>query len=82
MFRWLHHVVEALSGKPARKRALVLFALRYLILGAGLYAIFKFSKISLMAACVGLFLSTAAAIAEVIFELAHGTRTVDHEDLQ
>jgi hypothetical protein len=89
MFRWLHHFVEALSGKPAgagtltpaRRRVLVLFALRYLIMGAGLYVIFKFSKISLMAALWGLFVSTAAALAEGVFELLHGTGTVDHQDL-
>ena len=82
MFHWLHHFVDALSGKPARKRVLVLFAMRYLLLGAGLYVIFKFSKISLMAALAGLFVSTAAAIAEGVFELLDGKRTVDHQDLQ
>jgi hypothetical protein len=73
MFRWLHHFVEALSGKPARTRILVLAALRYLLLGVGLYVIFRFSKTSLMAALAGLFASTAAAIAE---------GTLDHQDLQ
>jgi len=82
MFRWLQHFVDVLGGKPPRKGVLVLFALRYVLLGLGLYAIFKFSKISLMAAVSGLFVSTAAAIAEVVFELLHGKRTVDHEDLQ
>jgi ATP synthase I chain len=81
-FRWLRHFVEALGGQPARLRILVLAALRYLLLGAGLYVIFKFSKISLMAALAGLFVSTAAAIAEGVFELLHGERTLDHHDLQ
>jgi hypothetical protein len=82
MFRWLHHAVEALSGKPTRRRILVLAALRYLLLGLGLYVIFMFSRISLMAALAGLFVSTAAAIAEGVFELLHGERTLDHQDLQ
>jgi hypothetical protein len=82
MFRWLHHFVEALSGKPARTRILVLAALRYLLLGVGLYVIFRFSKTSLMAALAGLFASTAAAIAEGVYELLHGERTLDHQDLQ
>jgi hypothetical protein len=82
MFRWLHHFVEALGGKPARVRILVLAALRYLILAGGLYVIFRFSKISLMAALAGLFISTAAAIAEGVFELLHGEGTLDHQDLQ
>lgn len=82
MFRWLHHFVDALSGKPARARILVLAALRYLLLGIGLYVIFMFSKISLMATLAGLFVSTGAAIAEGVFELLHGERTLDHQDLQ
>jgi hypothetical protein len=82
LFRWLRHFVDVLGGKPARARVLFLFAVRYLLLGGGLYVIFKFSRISLMAALAGLFVSTAAAIAEGVFELTHGTRTVDHQDLQ
>ena len=82
MFRWLHHFVEGLAGKPSRKRYAVLAALRYVLLGGGLYVIFRVSKISLMAALAGLFVSTAAAIAEGIFELLDGKRTLDHRDLQ
>jgi len=73
MFGWLRHFVDVLGGKPARRRVLALFALRYLLLGGGLYVIFRFSKISLMAALWGLFVSTAVAIAEGVFELLHGT---------
>jgi hypothetical protein len=82
MFRWLHRFVEALGGKPTRRRILVLAALRYVLLGAGLYVIFRFSRTSLMAALAGLFVSTAAAIAEGVIELLHGERTLDHRDLQ
>lgn len=82
MFRWLHHFVGALAGKPARTRVLVLFALRYVLLGTGLFVILKYSKISLMAALAGLFASTAAAITEGVIELLHGERTLDHQDLQ
>ncbi len=82
MFRWQHHFVEALSGKPARSRILALAALRYLLLGGGLYVIFRFSKIGLMAALAGLFVSAAAALTEGILELFHGERNLDHPDLQ
>jgi hypothetical protein len=81
MFRGQRHFVEALSGKPARGHVLMLAALRYVLLGAGLYVIFRFSRASLMGALVGLFVSTAAVIAEGIFELLHGERTLDHPDL-
>jgi hypothetical protein len=83
MFRWQRHFVEVLSGAPARKRLLALAALRYLLLGAGLYVIFRFSGIALMGALAGLFVSTAALLAEGVFELLHGTKgNLDHPDIQ
>ena len=82
MIRWQRHFVEALSGAPARGHILALAAMRYLLLGGGLYVIFRFSRAGLMAALVGLFVSTAAVLAEGVFELLHGKRTLDHPDLQ
>jgi len=82
MFRWQRHFVEALSGAPARRHILALTALRYLLLGAGLYVIFRFSRIGLMAALAGLFVSAAAALAEGVFELLHGKGNLDHPDIQ
>jgi hypothetical protein len=81
MFRWQRHFVEALGGAPARRPILALAALRYLLLGAGLYVIFRFSRISLMGALAGLFVSTAAVLAEGVFELLHGKGNLDHQDL-
>ena len=82
MFRWQVHFVDALSGRPARKRILALAATRYLLLAAGLYVIFRFSRIGLMAALAGLFVPGAAAFAEGVFELLHGKGNLDHPDLQ
>jgi hypothetical protein len=83
MFRWQRHFVDALSGAPARRHVLALAAMRYVLLGVGLYVIFSFSKIGLMAALAGLFVAVAAALAEGIFELLHGRKgNLDHPDLQ
>src|SRR5215467_6970762 len=54
-FRWLKRIVDALGGKrPARAGVAVLAGLRYLLLGAGAYAILKYSQISVIAALIGL----------------------------
>jgi hypothetical protein len=80
MFGWQRHFVDTLAGAPARKRVLALAAMRYLLLAAGLYVIFRFSRIGLMAALAGLFVAVAAALAEGVFELLHGKGTLDHQD--
>jgi len=71
-FRWLKRVVDALAGalasRPSPKFA-VLIGLRYLLLGAGGYAIVNFTSLSLKAALAGLFVPVAAVIVEIIFEL-------------
>lgn len=70
-FRWLHQIVDALAGKGARKRLAVVAGLRYLLLGGLAYAILRFSKISRPAALSGLFVTAAAVVVEIIFELRH-----------
>jgi hypothetical protein len=71
-FRWLKRVVDALGGalsaRPNHKFA-ILIGLRYLLLGAGAYAIVNFTSLSLPAALTGLFVPVAAVILEIIFEL-------------
>lgn len=71
-FRWLKRVVDALGGalsaRPSPKYA-VLIGLRYLLLGAGVYAIVSFTSLSLPAALTGLLVPVAAVIGEIIFEL-------------
>jgi hypothetical protein len=74
-FRWLKQIVSALSEAATRKspgtRAAVIFGLRYLLLGIGAYAILNFSTLSLAAAFFGLFVSVAAVILEILYELMY-----------
>ena len=74
-FRWLKRTVNALGetagGKPPRAWVAVVLGLRYLLLGLGAYAIVRFSEISLTAALVGLFVSTAAVTLEILIELIY-----------
>jgi hypothetical protein len=68
-FRWLHQIVDALGGQGIRKRLAVIAGLRYLLLGAVTYVILRFSGISRPAALSGLFVTVAAAIVEIVYEL-------------
>ncbi len=71
-FRWLKQIVDALgSSKPTRKRVAVLAGLRYALLGGGAYAILHYSPVSVTATLVGLFVSVAAVIVEICFELVY-----------
>ena len=70
-FRWLHQIVDALAGKGVRKRLALIAGSRYLLLGGAAYGILRFSKISRPAALSGLFVTAAAVIVEIIFELRH-----------
>ena len=74
-FRWLKRVVDALGkaaeGDPPRPRMAVFLGLRYVLLALGAYVILKGSVISLPAALAGLFVSVAAVILEILFELVY-----------
>ncbi len=70
-FRWLHQIVDALAGKGIRKRLALIAGLRYLLLGGAAYVILSVSKISRPAALSGLFVTAAAVILEILFELRH-----------
>ncbi len=74
-FKWLHEVVDALGpgARPARKRVLLLAGLRYALMGLGAYVIVKVFGMNGLAAVLGLLVPVAAVIAEIIYELAHGT---------
>lgn len=73
-FYWLKRAVDALSGslkaRPSPKFA-ILIGLRYLLLGAGAYAIVNFTSLSLPAALIALFVPVAAVILEIVFELIY-----------
>jgi hypothetical protein len=71
-FRWLKQIVDALGdARPTKKRVAVLAGLRYALLGGGSYVILRYSPVNLMAAMVGLFVSVAAVIVEICFELVY-----------
>jgi hypothetical protein len=74
-FSWLHQVVGSFGpdAQPTRKRIYFFFALRYLLLGVGAYAIVRFFGVSALAALAGLFVPVAAIICEILYELVHGT---------
>ncbi len=78
-FKWLKRLVDALgpaasSARPPRARVAVFLGLRYLILGAGAYVILRSSILNLTAALAGLFVSVAAVIVEILYELTYGRR--------
>ena len=70
-FRWLKQIVDALGGGRVKRRVAVMAGLRYVLMGAGGYVILKYSSVSLPAALAGLFVSAAAVIVEILFELIY-----------
>jgi len=70
-FRWLKQIVYALGGERPRGRLALILGCRYLLLAGGAYAIVRFSSISLRAALAGLFVSVAAVILEILFQLVY-----------
>jgi ATP synthase I chain len=78
-FRWLRKLVDSLgqtasNKKPPRSRTAIVLGLRYVLLAAAGYAILRFSEISLTAALAGLFVSAAAVVIEILFQLiAYGS---------
>lgn len=78
-FRWLKQLTDALGGEAGKPRKAVFLGMRYLLLGGGAYVILKYSAISLPAALAGLFVSVAAVIVEILFELIYARNgTVGH----
>ncbi len=80
-FHWLKRVVSALAeratgtGKRQRSTGVVLrFLLRYLLVAAAAYAIFRVSTASLYGLLAGLFLPVAAILMEAVYEVAVALR--------
>lgn len=71
-FYWLKRLTESLGSTRVRRRSAIFLASRYLVLGLIAYVILRYSSISLPAALAGLFVSTAAVIVEILFELVYG----------
>jgi hypothetical protein len=57
--------------KPPSTGSAVFLGSRYLILGALVYATLRFTSISMLAAAIGLFVSLAAVLVEILFELVY-----------
>src|SRR3954453_22559454 len=71
-FRLIKQVVDALGqSRPTPKRVAILAGLRYALLGGGAYVILHYSPVSMMATLIGLFVSVAAVIFEICFELVY-----------
>jgi hypothetical protein len=70
-FRWLKQLVYTLGSDRARPRTAVRLGFRYVLLGGGAYVILKYSLVSQPAALAGLFVSVAAVIVEILFELVY-----------
>jgi hypothetical protein len=72
-FRWLKRIVDAVGGASGagRLRNAVLMGLRFFLLWGGAYVIVKYSTLALAGALLGLFVPAAAAILEIIYELAY-----------
>ncbi len=74
-FRAIGKIVDRLmpgagSGGKPRGRGIVRVLLRFLVLALGAFAILRYSEVSVRAALIGLFVSAAAVILEIVFELA------------
>jgi ATP synthase I chain len=65
-------VVDALGSNP-RKRANSFFVLRLIALGALACVIIKYLRLNLAAAAVGLLVSGAAVILELIYEMIYAS---------
>ena len=57
--------------KPPSTGSAIFLGSRYLILGAVVYATLRLTSISLLAAAIGLFVSLAAVLVEILFELVY-----------
>lgn len=72
-FHSLRRIAEGLgagAGAPLGGSA-VFFGLRYFMVGGAIYVIVKLLEISLMPVLAGLFVSAAAIIVEILYELIY-----------
>lgn len=74
-FHWLKGAVDALGGDGARRGVIAKFVLRYALMLAAGYAIFRSSILSLPSFLGGLFVFVAGVLAEMIYELLAAGRS-------
>ena len=70
-FSWLKQVVGTLGTDHPAPRLAFKSVLRYLLIAAVAYVIVKYTVVNLRAGLVGLFLSTAAVLVEILIELIY-----------
>jgi ATP synthase I chain len=72
-FRWWTRLAGALgdTGKAPMRGSAVFLALRYLLAAGAIYVIVKILETALAAVLAGLFVSVAAVILEILYELMY-----------
>jgi hypothetical protein len=72
-FYWLHQLTASLGSAFAgpRKRMVLYFCLRYLLLGAGGVFLVKVVGVNLTAGLLGLLVMPASVILEILYELIY-----------
>ncbi len=71
-FRSWRHVVDALGPNPKKPNP-ALYVLRLVAIVAGAWVIIKFLGLNLAAAALGLLVSGAAVVLEIIYELIYAS---------
>ncbi len=69
-FRWLKQVVGAIGTERPPSNLAMKGVLRYLMIGAAAYVLLTYTAISLRAGVVGLLVSSAAVLVEIVIQLA------------
>jgi hypothetical protein len=69
-FHGLRRMVESI-GNPASAPSVAFFGFRYLLVGGAVYVIVRILEITPMAVFAGLFVSAAAVIIEILYELIY-----------
>jgi hypothetical protein len=70
-FRWLKQVVGAIGTERPPSNLAMKGVLRYLMIGAAAYVLLKYTTMSLRAGVVGLLVSSAAVLVEIVIQLVH-----------
>lgn len=68
-FRLWIRMVRGMGESGSTPRGAAFLGLRYLFVGAAVYAIINLSEVSLPAVLAGLLIAAAAVIAEIVYEL-------------
>ena len=72
-FRGWRHLVDVIVPNPEKRRSTAFFVIRLLLLVAAAWVIIKFLGLNVAAAALGLLVSGAAVILEIIYELIYAS---------